>query len=755
MQGILARFPLKVQIGAIVAVAVLIFAIVAAVVFVNASAQSRLAGQAAQADQLKDDAAALAFSLLDARRREKDFLAQRNDDMVAAHGRSLAAAFDRLGALEASTTGGDAQAIRTLARAYADGFAQVVATQRTIGFSENDGLMGSLRASVHQVEEALKSHDELRLAVLMLQMRRHEKDFLARRDAKYQAEMTKRADEFAAVLNASALPAAVRDGIAAKMAAYHRDFAAVVEGTLRLSGETARLSDLYAQMEPRVEALARDAGDRARSAAAESRRVDGLTWRAIAAALALGTGALVVLGALIARGVYGPLTRMADAMRRLATGEREVEVPSRERADEVGAMARALQVFKDNAAEAERLRTAQEQERTRAEAEKLVALRAMADTVERETRSAVDRVAERTGHMQDDAVGMASSAQLVSANSQDVAAAAAQALANAQNVASASEQLSASIGEITQQVGTAGGITRRAVESVLDAQHTMAQLTEAVAHIGEVAQIISGIAAQTNLLALNATIEAARAGDAGKGFAVVAGEVKALATQTSRATEEISGQIDTIQGTTRHVEAAVSAIAQSIRDVDGMSSAIAAAIEQQGAATAEIARNVTQTSDAALEVSNRIATVSGEAASTGERAATVRSVSTDVAEAIDQLRHALVRTVRTATREVDRRALPRYRVNAAATVRLGSEWAEATIQDCSEGGVTLLAGTLSLGLGQRVSLSAPLLGDNLPAEVVELEHGHAHLHFRLDGEEQERFADRFRLAVAGMPVVAA
>lgn len=282
------------------------------------------------------------------------------------------------------------------------------------------------------------------------------------------------------------------------------------------------------------------------------------------------------------------------------------------------------------------------------QASRVRALTAMADTVEREAGDAVAQVAQRTDHMAREAEDMASAAGRVGENARNVTNSAERALENAQTVASATTQLVGAIQEIASQVNHSGRLTRKAVETGTRTEATIDSLTEAVSRIGEVAQMIADIAAQTNLLALNATIEAARAGEAGKGFAVVANEVKALANQTARSTEEISRHIIAIQQVTTAAVSAVSDMGATIHEIDSVSSAIAAAIEEQSAATQEISRNVAATSEAVSDVAQRIAQVSGEVSHTGQQAAQVKSGSGAVATSVEELRRVLVDVVRSA-----------------------------------------------------------------------------------------------------------
>jgi methyl-accepting chemotaxis protein len=338
--------------------------------------------------------------------------------------------------------------------------------------------------------------------------------------------------------------------------------------------------------------------------------------------------AAVLLGSVVAWlttiTITRPLAGLRASMSTLAGGDNTTAIPALDRKDEIGEMAAAVQVFKDNMIEADRLRAEQEAERQRQ--------LDRAERIEKTVQGFEAMIAEVVGTVSSAAAELEVTAQSMSATSEEtsrqsttVAAASEQASQNVQVVASATEELSASIREITQQVA---GSTRLIGDAVTQANRTderVQALSLAAERIGHVVKLISDIASQTNLLALNATIEAARAGDAGKGFAVVASEVKSLANQTANATDEIGAQIKAMQEATQGSVATIRSIAETIGKVSEASTKIASAVEEQGAATQEIARNVQQAAQGTTEVSTNVSGVNQAAQETGAAATQVLS----------------------------------------------------------------------------------------------------------------------------------
>ncbi len=357
-----------------------------------------------------------------------------------------------------------------------------------------------------------------------------------------------------------------------------------------------------------------------------------LIYGALALAIFLG----ISVAFMIVAGVSKPIGLMTQAMKRLAGHDLKTQIVGVGRKDEIGAMAAAVQIFKDNMIEADRLTAAQEAERQVKE-QRAQALEALTRNFDAKIRELVGSLSSAATEMEATAQSMSSTAGQTNQQSMNVASATEQASANMQTVATASEELSSSIQEIARQVAQSSKIASQAVEDAKQTDATVQELAVGAQKIGEVINLIQTIASQTNLLALNATLEAGRAGEAGKGFAVVASEVKALANQTAKATDEISTQVGQIQDSTTRAVDAIRGIATTIDEVSQIANAIASAVEEQGSATQEIARNVQQAAQGAQEVTKNIVLVKDASAATGAAATQVLGAAGGLAEQAQSL----------------------------------------------------------------------------------------------------------------------
>ena len=392
------------------------------------------------------------------------------------------------------------------------------------------------------------------------------------------------------------------------------------------------LDKLLDEVSATLDTRARDIAGRVDAQEARSRTI-GLTLDGIVVAILLGSVVFSFAG------VSRPITRLNGAMDRMAKGELDIEVPGTARGDEIGDMARTITVIRENAA---RDALAKQEEAKRSETERASRRKAdmtkLADEFEGAVGEIVDTVSSAATELEGSANSLTQSAETTQQLANVVAQASSDASANVQSVATATEQMSSSVTEISRQVQESSRIADAAVKQAETTDARINTLAEAAGRIGDVVKLITAIAEQTNLLALNATIEAARAGEAGKGFAVVAQEVKQLAAQTAKATEEIIAQIKGMQSSTQDSVAAIKEISSTIGRISEIAATIAAAVEEQGAATQEIARNVAQAAHGTTQVATNITNVNRAASETGSASTEVLGSAKSLANESNRLK---------------------------------------------------------------------------------------------------------------------
>ncbi|WP_247877290.1 MULTISPECIES: methyl-accepting chemotaxis protein [Azospirillum] len=621
-----------------------------------------------QSRDTSDRADRLIEMVLEARRLQSDFAHTRNPATMTAAGEAIAALLANAEAIEKDLVGTNdeelAQRIVTIAGAYRMVFDQTRAESAGEPASgriqaldrhaqeiqnlahemqENQAMVSSaLQEAANFAQSEVNEAVQLRgIAMRLIQGAQSamlgQRDFILMNGEEARARVHGAVKETLALATQAGAVLVDSEGrgliaaITEAAQAFDREFAALVstsENQRTASTTMAKAAGDVSEQVARLVSIQRDDRENGRSGA------ELIIIVGAAVALALG----MLMAWIIDRAITHPMHAMTKAMGRLAEGDLTVDIPAGDRKDELRAMAEALSVFKENALEMQRMEGEREEMRRQIDADRRRTMNEFANGFEQAVSGVVQSLTESAGNLGRDAQEMSSDAALTTAKSSAVAAASEQASSNVQTVAAAAEELSSSIAEISRQLNSSSQVAVGAAAKATETNGIVEGLAEAAQRIGQVVDLIGEIAEQTNLLALNATIEAARAGEAGKGFAVVATEVKNLAGQTAKATEEISSQVAQMQAATGGAVGAIRTISDAVGTISSTVTEIARAMEQQGLATREIAQNVNQAAEGTQEVMHHIAEVTNAATKTGGAADAVLDASRTLTRQAEHLR---------------------------------------------------------------------------------------------------------------------
>lgn len=517
-------------------------------------------------------------------------------------------------------------------------FNDLVAVQANLGFTEKFGLHKVFNKLALKSEAKLLKINGLPIVESKLNlMRRYEGEYLVTHKKRLLSKHSSTKNQLAIALKRSDTDPALIKEITDTVSDYNKAFKAYGKEVKVLDAALVKFEDSFAQLAPKFKDL-RIATDIqleqvAKTSAVSTQRLTTIILSGIGA-IAL---VIIIFGFIISRSISRPLSTMVRLMERSAKGEIGLEIPATEQKDEVGDLARALEIFDMNNAEVDRLKQQDEANRKKSAEDRSTELNSIAGSLESQVQSVVSTVGDQSKNMSSESTRLDGVIDTLVEHTSNANENASNISNQINMIASASEELSTSIAEVAEQVEKSSYISQNAVEQSQQTNNTVKTLASSAQAIGDVVKLISDIAEQTNLLALNATIEAARAGDAGKGFAVVASEVKNLANQTANATVEISNQINTIQDVTNNTVTAIEEISDTVRDMGDITNQIQQAVEQQSAATAEISRNVQEAAQSTDEFTTILQSVADQTNTVGEISETVLSEADKTSEQIGNL----------------------------------------------------------------------------------------------------------------------
>ncbi|WP_029007001.1 methyl-accepting chemotaxis protein [Azospirillum halopraeferens] len=515
----------------------------------------------------------------------------------------------------------DLESLEAGVTALKDRFAAVVTRARELGLTDEDGLRGRLRDSAKAIEDELKMWPNAdKLSSRMEAMRKMEKDFIIYADEGMLSGHRKAFNEFTFFLADQGLDTHTQTTLEKLVRTYRTDLGSFVDATKAFRAEVATFNEAFQALGPRFDALLVTAGNGMNQAVeTQNHTADEVSTTAVTVGSVL-VFVFVAISLLVARSITRPLASIETVMKRLAAGDRAAVVPGTDRRDEIGSMARAVQVFKESLQRTHDLEIEARAAERRAEEERRQALAEVARDFDQAFGKVLHTVGSATEQIRSGAHILRDTAEKMRLQAVDTSEKAEQTAEVVGIVHTVSHTLTSSIDDIGQRVSTSSTAVQRAVERARRSDDAVRALSDSSQRIGEIVRLINEIAGQTNLLALNATIEAARAGEAGKGFAVVAQEVKVLANQTAKATEDISGQVGAIQAATTDVVDAIVAIRHTIEEVEGLSREVSVSVGRQLEQTQEIVNAVGRANNTSNEVSESVSSMAMTAAETGKSA---------------------------------------------------------------------------------------------------------------------------------------